>query len=144
MHMVGSCQLDRSLLSEVTLFDQAPDTPTSGVCASLSVLRLILRALAAGEAGGLRVPESGVDAAGQPATAAWGALFVAPPSGPGDMGTGAHEAACAPALAAFEGEDAVARAAALRRLPRRPSINRPHPSSVPALAAAPVGARPSA
>lgn len=81
-----------------------------------------------------------MDAAGQPATAAWGALFVAAPSELGSTGSGAHEPACAPALAAFEGEEAVARAAALRRLPGRPRSNRPHPSSVPALANAPVGA----
>ena len=81
-----------------------------------------------------------MDAAGQPATAAWGALFVSAPSEPGGPGAAALEPACAPALAAFEGGEAVARAAALRRLPGRPRIDRPHPSSVPALAAAPVGA----
>ena len=95
---------------------------------------------AAGEAGGLRAPEAGVDAVGQPATAAWGALFVAAPCELGDTGANEHEPACAPALAAFEGEEAVARAAALLRLPGRPRSNRPHPSSVPALASAPVGA----
>lgn len=81
-----------------------------------------------------------MDAAGQPATAAWGALFVAAASELGDAGANEHGPACAPALAAFEGEEAVARAAALLRLPGRPRSNRPHPSSVPALASAPVGA----
>lgn len=124
-------------MSRTTLLDQAPDTL---LCSCACLRQLSVERTAAGEAGGLRVPEAGMDAAGQPATAAWGALFVAAPSERGDTGPNEHEPACAPALAAFEGGEAVARAAALLRLPGRPRSNRPHPSSVPALASAPVGA----
>ena len=94
----------------------------------------------AGEAGGLRVPPAGVDAAGQPATAAWGALFVAAASECEGRGADACEPALPPPLAGFEGAAAEQRAAALRRLPGLRRGNRPHASSVPALAQPPIGA----